>query len=260
MNISRYCKIAPINWNSISEINSRVEKLGYEVEEIGIELYWHPNEFSNISSQKAIELIKQNGQPSTFTINIIAKKNDDEISIRFRRDTNIHSQEFLIATIRNVEDEIILDSLMEFLNIEVDLNINDSSAKLCKTAFIAYRFDEIGEMLSLRLTRFLELLSFKVTTGRTYSPQKVSEKVQERISKQSIFFVILTEGNDNTWLNQEPSLAKAQEKPIFLLKDSSYNYNSGIFADQEFIPFSIPNFEKSFIQVLEGLRELKLLE
>jgi hypothetical protein len=151
-----------------------------------------------------------------------------------------------------------LNSLLSFLNLEAEENLELQPA-IDKSVFIAYRFDEVGENLALKLSRFLELLGFSVTSGRTYSPKRISEKVEERIAKQSLFFVILTKGNDNTWLNQEPTLAKSQNKPVFLLKDTGYDYTSGIFSDQEFIPFHLNSFEKTFIQILEGLRELKLL-
>lgn len=260
MDIIKYCKISEINWSSLPELASRIENLGYSNIEISISLNWYPDRYSKLIPEKAIEIVNRKGQPSTFDIDCWGEKGEKRSSFSLKRIWNMHNQELLIISTSNVEDEKVAESIITYFGLEVDSHETTIKEVLNRTAFIAYRFDEHGESLAFRLTRFLELLGFKVTTGRAFSPKKVSQKVEERISKQSIFFVILTEGQDDTWLTQEPTIAKTQGKPIFLLKESHYEYNSGIFADQEFIPFDGSNFEKSYIQIMEGLRELNLLK
>jgi len=256
MNISRYCQISDLNWEALTELSARLEKFKIVIDKINIDITLLPDKYTINSINQLLEFIKKQGIPKEYIIDISAKRNNNNITLRVLRSKNIHLQEFLLISISNVDGDEELNSIMKFLNLEAAKYM---PKKIERTAFIAYRFDDIGETLALKLSRFLELLGLSVTTGRAYSPKKISEKVEERMRSQSVVFVILTKGEDNTWLTQEPTLAKTMKKPIFLLKDNEYNYTAGIFADQEFIPFHSQNFEKSFIPILEGLRELKLL-
>ncbi len=226
------------------------------VERSTITMDWFPDHYTFDSVEQMLNYVRTKGNSFTYSIVIYCKRGDKSISFRILRLTNIHGQEILSVHFSDVESDKELNSVMTFLGLEAE---NSVETELEKTAFIAYRFDETGENLCLKLSRFLELIGFSVKSGRAYSPKKVSQKVEENISNQSVFFVILTKGSDNTWLTQEPTLAKAREKPVFILKESDYQYNSGIFADQEFIPFQITNFEKTFIPILEGLREIGLV-
>jgi hypothetical protein len=258
MDIRRYCTVKDFNWEALTELNARLKKFEIEVETVTCEVYWFPDRYTMDSVDNLLHFVKKKGNPRDYTISFRAKRNDTKLSISISRGRNFSNEEYLVVSVSNVENDIELNSILSFLNLEAEEKLEHQLA-IDKSVFIAYRFDEVGENLAFKLSRFLELLGFSVTSGRTYSPKKISEKVEERIAKQSLFFVILTKGNDNTWLNQEPTLAKSQNKPVFLLKDTEYDYTSGIFSDQEFIPFHLNSFEKTFIQILEGLRELKLL-
>jgi hypothetical protein len=76
------------------------------------------------------------------------------------------------------------------------------------------------------------------------------------INKQHLLFIILTPGSDDTWLIQESILGDIKGKPLFILKETSVNFKSGLFADMEYIPFNTSHVEASFIPILEGLRDL----
>ncbi|HLW82345.1 MAG TPA: hypothetical protein VKS20_09920 [Candidatus Acidoferrales bacterium] len=107
-----------------------------------------------------------------------------------------------------------------------------------------------------KLARFLGLLGFAVITGRAYSPKSIADKVRSRMEQQAIVFVILTPGDDATWLVQESAIAKIQGKPLFLLKETSAEFKSGILADHEYIPFENGRVESCFVPILEGMREI----
>ena len=130
--------------------------------------------------------------------------------------------------------------------------------KLERTVFIAHRFDERGQEADSKVARFLELLGFRVVTGRGFAPTPIAEKVKGRLTSQAIVIAILTTGDDSTWLVQESLLANLGGKPLFLLKEEGTSFKPGLLADVEYIPFESHAIEKAFIPLLEGLRELKL--
>ena len=75
------------------------------------------------------------------------------------------------------------------------------------------------------------------------------------MDKQAIVFAIFTAGDDATWLTQE-SLLASLSKPLFLLKEKNYAFKPGLLGDHEYIPFTSPAIETTFIPILEGIREL----
>ena len=129
-----------------------------------------------------------------------------------------------------------------------------------RKAFIAHRFDTNGTDCSDKLARFLELIGFKVVTGRAYAPKSVASKVKDRIEEQAIIFVILTPGADDIWLTQESIIGEVKGKPLIIIKEKSVEFKPGILADHEYIPFDLSNIEVGFLAILEGLRELGYLE
>jgi len=154
-----------------------------------------------------------------------------------------------------VDGITLLDELMDFLSLQPD-EVSLLPPEPQRTAFVAHRFDERGEQAMDKLARFLGLLGFAVITGRAYSPKSIADKVRSRMEQQAIVFVILTPGDDATWLVQESAIAKIQGKPLFLLKETSAEFKSGILADHEYIPFENGRVESCFVPILEGMREI----
>ena len=125
-----------------------------------------------------------------------------------------------------------------------------------RTVFVAHRFDELGTSCAEKTARFLELLGFRVVTGRAYEPISVAEKVRTRLLSQAIVIAILTPGDDSTWLVQESVLGESHGKPLIVLRDRVADFKPGILGDLEYIPFVAPVVETAFISLLEGLRAL----
>lgn len=215
----------------------------------------YPDKFTFELLEDACRDVREKGAPRFFTIHI----GYFDKSLFISRDNNIYGEEFLHLELSGIDDPRKLDSLMEFLGLEPDEPATLPPGRP-RTAFIAHRFDSAGDAAADKLARFLELLGFKVVTGRGYSPGSVAAKVRSRIEQQEVLFVVLTPGTDDTWLTQESVIAEIKGKPLFLVKDPNTEFKLGILADHEFIPFTAPNIESAFIAVLEGLRELGYLE
>ncbi len=148
-----------------------------------------------------------------------------------------------------------MENVISFLGLERD-EAGGGKQRPKRKCFVAYRFNDQGEGLATKLRRFLELLGFNVVTGRAFAPPSVSEKVKARMTEQAIVFAILTTGDDKTWIVQESMLGGVSGKPLFLLKEQAYEHNGGLLADHEYITFAALHIEATFVQVLEGLREL----
>ena len=100
-------------------------------------------------------------------------------------------------------------------------------------------------------------MGFNVLTGRSYSPQSISNKVKERMDKQDIIIVIHTNGEEITWLTQETLLGSVK-KTLIILKQQGANFKPGILNDFEYIEFIDRNIQTTFIPILEGLNELNI--
>jgi len=259
MDITRSCKISDLNWGALPDLMARLKRLGITVESISAELSWYPDKVTFDSLEDASRDAIERGSPKHFDINIRGKRDEKLFSLSIYRSRNIHSQEFLCVRASGIEGSDQLDSITEFLGL-----IPDEPSALPprppRTAFITHRFDSTGTDCSDKLARFLELLGFRVVTGRAYAPKSISSKVRARIEEQAVIFVILTPGSDDTWLTQESILGEVKGKPLIILKEKSVEFKPGILADHEYIPFQLSNIEGGFISVLEGLRDLGYLE
>ena len=126
-----------------------------------------------------------------------------------------------------------------------------------KSAFLAHAFDDEGSQYAYEVTHFLELIGIRSQTGRGFSPDSVSEKVQKRLEKHDIFMVIITSQEDPTWLNQEMTAARYLKKPIFILRQKETPLKLGLLGDHEYIQFPKGQISKTFIPILEGIQELQ---
>ena len=255
MEIRRSCKIHDINWGTLPDLESRLTRDGVVVSSVSVEFSYYPDTIKYDSFQDAADYIRGKGTPTWYTIWVHGRLEDTEFQLHLSRGYNIHDEEFLYVTVSCSDAPSILDSVMLFF----DLNPDESStlrSNLPRTAFVVRRFDSTGAVAADKLARFLELLDFKVVTGRAYSPKSIAEKVRTRIQEQSTVFIILTPGADDTWLIQESILGDIKGKPLFILKETSVDFKPGMLKDMEHIPFTLPHIDTCFIPVLEGLREL----
>ena len=260
MKIRTRCKVQPINWAALPDLETRIQALGYEVDSVSIELPSFPHEITYESVAEAVAVVRKDGPPKHYSIRVRGESEDRSAFLywvhRFR---NNYDEERLILEIQvdGLVEVSDVENLSDFLGIESQEK--QASSNLERTAFIGHRFDDTGTVCAEKLARFLELLGFSVTTGRSYAPGPVSVKVRDRLTAQALVFVILTSGTDDTWLLQESLLGEASDKPLFLIKDLRSDFTPGILADHEYIPFEAPVMESTFLSVLEGLKDLGYL-
>jgi hypothetical protein len=259
MEIYRSCKIADINWGALPEITGRLSKYGIEISSTSVQISRYPDTVTYDSLEKASYDVKENGPPKRFQMNIYGKRNDQSYRLQVLRLRNIHDIDILSLQIYGILELKEFDSIADFLGLVPDEPIAFTSRRH-RTAFIAHKFDSQGIECADRLARFLELLKFRVVTGRAYAPRSIAAKVRARIEEQEVILVVLTPGDDNTWLTQESIVADVKGKPLIIVKDRSAEFKPGLLADHEFIPFALPYIESSFIPILEGLRELGYLD
>ena len=259
MNISRACKLSELNWGALPDFPARLDRLGITVDKVSVEISRYPDSITYYSLEKAVQDVHIKGAPKEYRIYINGKLSDKSFSLDVIRGTNIYGEKYLNIAANGIEESETLDSMMTFLGLEADEPTTlPPSPK--RTAFIAHRFDTNGTDCADKLARFLELIGFKVVTGRAYAPKSVASKVKIRIEEQAVIFVILTPGSDDTWLTQESIIGEVKGKPLIILKEKRVEFKPGILADHEYIPFVLSNMEVGFISVLEGLRELGYLK
>jgi hypothetical protein len=133
-----------------------------------------------------------------------------------------------------------------------------------RSAFVAHSFDDVGEETAIFVSHLLELLDFKVVTGKSYSSKSISEKVKARVRRQGIVICILTKKWETTegesmpaqWVIQEAAFTEGLGKPLFLFLEEGVRQDLGIHGDIEDIPFSAGNLTEPLLKLIEGLKEL----
>jgi hypothetical protein len=259
MRIHRACKISDLNWGAVPELVNRLERHNFKIETIKGEISRYPDTITINNIDEFVSNIRENGPPPRYDLSVDGKVDDVKFYFSLSRGWNIHRQHYLYIMLDAPSPLKPLESVMELLGLTPDQEACIRSRPE-KTAFIAHRFDNVGNDLADKLARFLELLGFSVATGRGFSPTSIAEKVKKRIEEKAMVLVILTPGSDDTWLIQESILGSITGKPIIILKDTSSSFKAGILSDLEYIPFISPDIESCFIAVLEGLRELGYFE
>lgn len=255
MEIWRSCEIQDINWGTLPDLESRLTRDGVVVRSVSVEFSRYPDRLTYDSLQDAANDVRGKDTPNRYNIWIHGTLQESDFGLNISRGYNIHRDEFLWVVVSGSEAPSILDSVMQFFDLKPD-EPSTLPPNPPRTAFIAHRFDSTGTNAADKLARFLELLDFQVVTGRAYSPRSIREKVRARIEQQSIVFIILTPGSDDTWLTQESVLGEIKGKPLVILKETSVDFKPGMLMDKEYIPFTLPHVDASFIPILEGLRDL----
>ena len=256
--VERFCVVSPLHWASLPLLPSHLAKYGFTITEQSVSITRHPTTVRYTEWEPVLADIRQNGEPKRFVVNFRSKPNANSFSLTVRKSKyNDCDEGYILLDVSGVHTMDIVDDIAAFLALQADEV--QPRRKVDRTAFIAHRFDELGEQLADRLARFLSLLGFEVQTGRGFSPKPVSAKVKERLNLQSIVFAILTPGDDATWLTQESVIGLAGDKPLFVLRDTNADFRPGILGDLEFVPFTAPKIEAAFVPILEGLKELGFL-
>lgn len=251
--VERRCVATSLNWETLEQIPSVVGKYGIicHLDEVTISRY--PDRYTYSDLVPALRNVREKGEPVRYTISYTGQSDCGNFSLIIDKGYYPQGDQYLAIKCIGLSDIIIFDKIVNFLGLKPE--VIQYAPRLERTAFIAHRFDAHGQLLADKLARFLELLKFDVKTGRGFSPESVSEKVKKRIESQAIIFVLLTPGEDTTWLTQEAIIGHITSKLLFVLRDNNVVYKPGVLGDQEWIPFDTPNIESTFIHLLEGLRE-----
>ncbi len=199
--------------------------------------------------------IVRKGPPKKFHLALRGTEEREKFSLVLSKDVNIHGEPFLTVSLESRNPEATLHSVMSFLGLRPE-EPEAIASESPRTAFIAHRFDQAGDVAAGKIARFLSLLGFDCLTGRGYEPRSVAEKVKSRIMAQEIIVVVLTPGEENTWLIQESLLSSSAGKPLLLIRDTIADFKPGLLADHEFIPICAGCVEQAFIPLLEGLRNV----
>ncbi len=258
MKLMRSCEISELNWGAVPELRGPLERLGVQIGSASAELQWGPDSITYDSLDEASRDAGEKGAPRRYSISVLGTREKKAFSLLVSRGINIHYEEYLYLSVSGISRPTEIESISSFLGL-VPQEPGVIPAGPARTAFIAHRFDQTGTECADKLARFLELIGFKVVSGRTYTPGSVAAKVKSRIERQAVIFVLLTPGSDDTWLVQESTIGNVKEKPLIIIKDSAAVFSSGVLADYEYIPFDLPTIETTFIPILEGLRELGYL-
>ena len=253
------CKPTQINWEAASHLANRLARHNLQVTEETMEFARPPVSVTYSDWGQATLDIRTAGPPREFRLRLSGNGPLGRfyVSITWGQYRNSQRDYILVRT-TGTPDVALRDEIVAFLSLSPD--VSEKTKKLPRTAFIAFRFDSLGEQLADRLSRYLSLLRFEVKTGRTFAPQSVGDKVHDRIVAQSLLFAIHTPGDDATWLNQETMLARSRDKQVFVLCDKGAGYKSGMLGDHEYIPFAQPAIEQTFLPIMEGLDELGFLD
>jgi hypothetical protein len=252
MQITRRFKDAPLNWGALPELPACLNRHGVCFLKASVEIGRFPDDIEYDSLEEAHKDILKNGPPDFYRIEILAKQGKQDIQLRLG---TFGHYPILSLVILGLNDSQLPGAIGTFLGLKPAEPVAPAS-KPKRTAFIAHQFDSVGTSTADKVARFLGLLGFQVVTGRGYAPGPVSDKVRARLEQQALVFVLLTPGDDATWLTQESLFANVNNKPLFLLKERTASFKSALLADHEYIPFDGSNVETTFIPILEGLREL----
>jgi hypothetical protein len=129
--------------------------------------------------------------------------------------------------------------------------------QVIRSAFIAHAFDDEGRQYAGEVSHFLELVYIRSESGRTFSPGSIREKVLQRLARHDMFVAIITPQDDDTWLTQECAVAVTSKKPVFLLKSDDTQFKHGLLGDLEYIPFPKGQISRTFVHILEGIKEVQ---
>ncbi len=255
MDVSYYCELMDVNWSAVAELPSHLHRFHLKTTSVTARLHRFPLDVTMDSLEQMLKYINRNGPPKGYEIFLRGTEKMSSFSLSLFRGSNIHGQKFLTISLDSKSPEEPLASVMQLLNLSPQEPVQ-SEKELPRKVFIAHRFDNAGEEAAIKVSRFLTLLGFECVSGRGYAPGSVVDKVKSRLQAQAVVVVVMTPGEDSTWLVQESLFSSLVGKPLLLVKEAKAEFKSGLLADHEFIPFSAPRIEQAFIPLLEGLRAL----
>ncbi|HEY4233044.1 MAG TPA: hypothetical protein VGM76_06445 [Lacipirellulaceae bacterium] len=211
-------------------------------------LHYVSGHYSVDGIDEADKVVAVNGPPNDFLIQFISQ-GGRTLTIDTRKPIPISIE----LNNRSDAPEPLLSAIETVFGLQP---LAESSTGRATSAFIAHSFDGQAQNLANELARFLTLLGIRCSSGRAFTPTRVSDKVSTRLAAHDLFFAIVTPSEDHTWLTQEISTAAAYSKPVFVLTQSDVEFKPGLLGDQEYIPFAPGELSMSFIPILEGVNAI----
>lgn len=211
---------------------------------------YYPDAFYSVDKiNDADNVVAQHGQPVHVRVAFSSQSGRT-----FTLETRIGNHIAIDVDNKDEPPERILDAAEPVLGIE---RLTEAAhLQTLSSAFIAHVFNDEGHNSANELARFLSLVGLRCYSGRAFSPGRVSDKVNARLSTHDLFFGIVTPHDDHTWITQEIGTAAALHKPVFILKHSAVDLKTGILGDHEYIQFETGAISKTFIPILEGINEI----
>jgi len=124
--------------------------------------------------------------------------------------------------------------------------------------FLSYSFTPENEVTAFTVQKFLTLLDVDVTTGTSYEPKRVSEKVMSMLKASQDFIVVLVlRDGESMWTRDETATAQREGLGIVPIVESGTSFAPGIFGDLEYIPFDPGHIGDAFLKLLEAVRFLQ---
>jgi hypothetical protein len=124
--------------------------------------------------------------------------------------------------------------------------------------FLSYRFTKSNILQALRLQHFLDLLGVRVTTGASYEPRRVTDKILSKLKDPIDFIVVLvTEDGESFWTRDETATAIHRELPLIPVVQNGVTFEAGLFGDLEYINFDKDHIGDAFLKLLEAVTFIK---
>lgn len=124
--------------------------------------------------------------------------------------------------------------------------------------FFSYRFDPNTEVTALRIQQFLAALDVEVITGAQYEPRRISDKVLTKLRQPLDFIVLLvTARGESMWTRDEIGAGVHHNLPVVPIVESGARFETGLFADLEYIPFEAPHVGDAFLQLVQAVNFIR---
>ena len=124
--------------------------------------------------------------------------------------------------------------------------------------FLSYRFGPKANAYADGLRHFLELVGVEVITGDRFEPRSVSDKINELLSGDLDFgILIIAEGGESMWTRDEVNALWNDGKYVIVLVVEGEAFTPGLQADLEWIAFPDGHISEAYVKLLEGIKFIR---
>jgi hypothetical protein len=125
-------------------------------------------------------------------------------------------------------------------------------------AFVSYRFGvPANEASAATVQRFLELLNVEVTTGKSYEPRPIHEKVGDRLVGLDLLVLVIGVDGESPWTRDEIATARALGAAVVPIVVQGAAFEPGLFGDLEYISVDPDHIGDGFLSLLEAVVYLR---